>query len=93
MKKLLAFVTLLIAVAGIGLAGMRLGWAAYPATANAEQPLSHYVPGGAVLFLQAKDFSSLLADWNRSPEKLAWQRSSNYEVFSRSRLLLRLRDA
>jgi len=93
MKKLLAFVTLLIAVAGIGLAGMRLGWAAYPATANAEQPLSHYVPGGAVLFLQAKDFSSLLADWNRSPQKLAWQRSSNYEVFSRSRLLLRLRDA
>jgi hypothetical protein len=93
MKKLLVFVTLLIAAAGIGLAGMRLGWAAYPATASAERPLSNYVPGGAVLFLQARDFSTLLADWNRSPEKQAWLGSSNYEVFSRSRLLLRLRDA
>jgi hypothetical protein len=34
-----------------------------------------------------------VADWNRSPEKQAWLVSSNYEVFSRSRLLLRLRDA
>jgi hypothetical protein len=93
MKRLLLFVTLLIAAAGIGLAGMRLGWAAYPSTASPEQPLSHFVPGGAVLFLQAKDFSSLVADWNRSPEKQAWLVSSNYEVFSRSRLLLRLRDA
>ncbi len=93
MKKLSMLVTLLIAAAGIGLAGMRLGSAAYPATASPEQPLSHYVPGGAALFLQAKDFSSLLADWNRSPEKQAWLVSSNYEVFSRSRLLLRLRDA
>jgi hypothetical protein len=93
MKRLSMLITLLIAAAGIGLAGMRLGWAAYPATASPEQPLSHYLPGGAVLFLQAKDFSSLLADWNRSPEKQAWLVSSNYEVFSRSRLLLRLRDA
>ncbi len=37
--------------------------------------------------------SSLLADWNRSPQKQAWLGSSNYEVFSRSRLLLRLNDA
>jgi hypothetical protein len=92
MKKLSMIVTL-IAAAGVSLAGIRLGGAAYPATPSPEQPLSHFVPGGAVLFLQAKDFSSLLADWNRSPEKRAWLVSSNYEVFSRSRLFLRLRDA
>src|SRR5262249_22125571 len=47
----------------------------------------------ALLYLQAKDFSSLLSDWNASPEKQQWLRSGNYQVFSRSRLLLRLRDA
>jgi hypothetical protein len=93
MKKLPVLVMLLITVAAIGLAGMRLGGSAYQLTPSPEQPLSHFLPGGAVLFLQARDFSSLLADWNRSPEKQAWLVSSNYEVFSRSRLLLRLRDA
>lgn len=72
---------------------MGLGWAAYRATAAPESSLSGYVPAGALLYLQAKDFSSLLNDWNGSPQKQAWLASSNYEVFSRSRLLLRLRDA
>ena len=72
---------------------MGLGWTAYQATAAAEPPLSRYVPSGSLLYLQAKDFSSLLADWNRSPQKAEWLGSSNYEVFSRSRLFLRLRDA
>ena len=70
-----------------------LGWAAYQATAAPEPAVSGYVPAGALLYLQAKDFSSLLSDWNASPQKQAWLASSNYEVFSRSRLLLRLRDA
>ncbi len=72
---------------------MGLGWAAYQAAATPKVPLSSYVPSGALLYLQAKDFSALLAEWNRSPEKQAWMASSNYEVFSRSRLLLRLKDA
>ena len=71
---------------------MSLGWAAYQA-ATPEEPLSRYVPSGALLYLQAKDFSSLQADWNKSPQKQSWMGSSNYEVFSRSRLLLRLKDA
>ena len=71
------------------------GWVgqAYQAAATPQTPLSRYVPSGALLYLQAKDFSALLADWNRSPQKQAWLSSSNYEVFSRSRLLLRLKDA
>ena len=71
---------------------MSLGRAAYQA-ATPEEPLSRYVPSGALLYLRAKDFSRLQADWNKSPQKQSWMGSSNYEVFSRSRLLLRLKDA
>jgi hypothetical protein len=77
----------------IGALCVGCGWAAFQAAAPPEPPLSRDMPAGALLYLQAKDFSSLLRDWNASPEKRAWLGSSNYEVFSRSRLLLRLRDA
>ncbi|MGB7623159.1 MAG: hypothetical protein WBN92_12475 [Terriglobia bacterium] len=86
MKRTIVF--LLTGVVCIG-----LSWAAYQATAPEEAPLSRYVPSGALLYLQAKDFSSLLAGWNASPQKQRWMKSSNYEVFSRSRLFLRLKDA
>src|ERR1700680_1304319 len=79
---------LLIAAVTVG-----LGWAGYQAAPAPELQLSKYVPPGALLYLQAKDFASLLADWNASPQKQQWLRSGNYQVFSRSRLLLRLRDA
>lgn len=69
-------------------------WATYQAlTPAAPAPLSKFVPAGALLYLEAKDFSSLLADWSGSPEKTAWLQSDNYQVFSRSRLFLRLGDA
>ena len=58
-----------------------------------QPPLSKYVPAGPLLYLEAKDFSALLADWNSSPQKRQWVESSNYEVFSRSRLFLRLHGA
>jgi hypothetical protein len=77
----------LIVAASIG-----VSWGACQAASPAEPALSHYVPSGALLYLQAKDFSALLADWNKSAEKQNWLKSSNYEVFSRSRLL-RLADA
>jgi hypothetical protein len=51
------------------------------------------VPAGSLLYLEAKDFSSLLGDWNSSPQKRQWLQSDNYEVFSRSRLFLRLKGA
>jgi hypothetical protein len=71
-------------------------WAAYQAVAPAAPPpapLSHFIPPGALLYLQAKDFTSLLGEWNASPQKRQWLASSNYEVFSKSRLFLRLNEA
>ena len=60
---------------------------------SAEARLAHFVPTGALLYLESKDFSALLADWDHSPEKQFWLKSDNYEIFSRSRLFLRLNDA
>src|SRR5580658_4705100 len=69
-------------------------WAAYRAVAPpAAQPLSKYVPAGPLLYIEAKDFSPLLSDWNSSPQKRQWIQSDSYEVFSRSRLFLRLKGA
>lgn len=70
-----------------------IGWAAYQAATPARPPLSKYVPAGPLLYLEAKDFSGLLADWNSAPQKKQWIESSNYQVFSRSRLFLRLHGA
>ena len=67
--------------------------AAYRPFAAAEPPLSRYAPAGALLYLEAKDFSSLLSAWNSSREKQQWVASANYQVFSRSRLFLRLGGA
>jgi hypothetical protein len=68
-------------------------WAAYQAVPPSATPLSKYVPASPLLYLEAKDFSTLLADWNFSPQKKQWIESSNYQVFSRSRLFLRLHGA
>jgi hypothetical protein len=77
----------------VALTGAGIGWAAYRAAAPAPQPLSKFVPAGPLLYMEAKDFSSLLSDWNSSPQKQQWMQSDNYEVFSRSRLFLRLKGA
>jgi hypothetical protein len=86
LKRIAIIFCIAIACAGIG-------WAAYRADAPAAQPLSKYVPAGPLLYLEAKDFSALLDDWNSSPQKRQWIQSDNYEVFSRSRLFLRLKGA
>jgi len=86
MKRIAIVLCVALAFAGIG-------WATYRAAAPAPQPLSKYVPAGPVLYLEAKDFSSLLSDWNSSPQKRQWVQSDSYEVFSRSRLFLRLKGA
>lgn len=70
------------------------GWATYQAVSSpSDPPLSRLMPKGAVVFLEAKDLSGLLQEWNASPEKRGWLKSDNYEVFSRSRLLGRLEQA
>lgn len=55
--------------------------------------LSHLVPAGPLLYLEARDFGSLLKDWDGSDEKRLWLASDNYQVFSRSRLFLKLKQA
>ena len=78
---------------GIALASAAIGWVTYLAAAPAPPPLSKYVPAGPLVYLEAKDFSALLSNWNSSPQKKQWLTSDNYEVFSRSRLFLRLKGA
>lgn len=82
---------ILVALLSVGFFGVT--WGAYRAAAPGEPELSHFVPSGALLYLQAKDFASLLGDWDKSQEKENWLKSKNYDVFSQSRLLLRLQDA
>jgi len=55
-------------------------------------PLARLVPSGPLLVLEALDFSELLADWSGSREKPLWLASTNYQVFSRSKLFLRLEE-
>jgi hypothetical protein len=86
MKRILIFAAVALVCAGIGRA-------AYQAAQPPQPPLSKYVPAGALLYLESQDFSSLLEDWNSSAEKKQWISTSNYEVFSRSRLFLRLKGA
>ena len=68
-------------------------WAAYQAVASAPKPLVKLMPPGALLYLEAKDFGGLLAEWTASPQKASWLKSDNYSVFARSRLFLRLEEA
>ncbi|MGH8702518.1 MAG: hypothetical protein ACREVR_15305 [Burkholderiales bacterium] len=74
------------------LAGVLVAAGFYQATRPAPQPPAEILPGGALLVLEAKDFSSLLAAWNGSTEKKTWLAGDNYKVFSRSRLFLRLEE-
>lgn len=50
-------------------------------------------PDNALLYIEARDFQSLLKDWNSSEEKRTWLKGDNYAGFSRSRLFERLSQA
>ena len=54
--------------------------------------LARYLPPGPLLVLESKDLGRLVGDWNTSREKRFWLESDNYQVFSRSKLLLRLKE-
>ncbi len=64
-----------------------------PAQPPRQTGITALLPAGASLVLQAKDFASIVGDWNASTEKTKWLASANYAAFSRSRLFLRLKDA
>jgi len=57
---------------------------------NDTRALSSLVPAGAMFYLEAKDFSHLLNQWNSSEERRRWLKSDNASVLSESRLLQRL---
>jgi hypothetical protein len=86
MKRMLFLAPLCAVILGVS-------WGAYRASVPAEPALSRYVPSGALLYLEARDFSSLLSDWDNSDEKKTWVKSKNYDQFCNSRLLLRLKGA
>jgi hypothetical protein len=89
--KLLKIISIVCAV-GVALS---IGWATYQVTTAPPppKPLAPYFPAGAVLYLEAKDFGSIVTQWNNSSQKRAWLGSDNYAEFSRSRLFGRLGDA
>lgn len=70
-----------------------LVWVFAQVPANAPADLARLVPSGPLLYLESKDFGGLLRDWNGSREKQAWLESDNFQVFSRSRLYLKLQQA
>jgi hypothetical protein len=70
-----------------------IGWAFYQSHGAPVRPLAQMMPEGALLYIEAKDFSGLVKDWSASPEKAQWLKSDNYRVFSNSRLFLRLDKA
>lgn len=59
----------------------------------AHTDLAALFPDNALLYLEAKDFRTLLKDWNTSAEKRVWLQGANYQGFSRSRLFQRLSQA
>jgi hypothetical protein len=83
--------TLIITASTVALALLVLAFA--QVTANPPRELASLVPPGPLLYLEAKDFHSIVRDWNGSDEKRLWVASDNYEVFSRSRLFLKLQQA
>lgn len=64
-----------------------------PQAGQQSRPLSAIIPAGPLVYLEARDFAALVRDWNSSAEKKTWLASANYQVFSNSRLFLRLKEA
>lgn len=67
-------------------------WAAVDLATTPDDP-AKFLPDGALLYIQAKDFQGLLNDWNSSTEKRVWIKGDDYAAFGRSRLFERLSQA
>ena len=50
------------------------------------------MPAGPVLYLEAKDFGSLLSRWRESQVRQRWLASANYSAFAQSHLFMRLTE-
>ncbi len=80
-------------ISAAAVAVLLLAWAFAQVPANVPADISRLVPAGPLLYLEARDFGALLRDWNGSDEKKLWLASDNFQVFSRSRLFLKLQQA
>jgi hypothetical protein len=69
------------------------GWSVAQGPTAQPQSLSRFTPTGPLLVLESRNLAALVRDWNTSDEKRLWLESDNYQVFSRSKLFLRLGDA
>jgi len=70
-----------------------LYWSIFGFAQTGPPALASLFPSGALLYLEAKDFGALLAQWDSADEKKTWLESPSYQVFQRSQLLLRLSSA
>jgi hypothetical protein len=57
---------------------------------SSPRPLASLMPAGPMIYLETKDFHSLLSEWNQSSVKRSWLASANYRVFSNSNLLQKI---
>jgi hypothetical protein len=87
LRKRSVLILLVLCATGI------VGWTFFRPQAAPVHVLDQVMPEGALLYIEARDFSSLLKDWNASPERAEWIKSDDYRVFSNSRLFLRLGEA
>src|SRR5438270_12552024 len=86
-RQFLILGALALCVSGI------ISWSLFRPQAAPMHPLDQITPEGAMLYIEAKDFSALPKDWNSSAERAQWLKSDDYRVFSNSRPFLRLRQA
>ncbi|HUD98624.1 MAG TPA: hypothetical protein VMR62_03560 [Bryobacteraceae bacterium] len=82
MKRAVLVTALLLSAAGL----------LFLQTAAPPPKLATLMPRGALLYLEAPDFGSLLHEWDTSRTKAAWLGSENYAVFSHSNLFMKLHD-
>jgi hypothetical protein len=78
---------------GIGLGGVFVAVILSQVAPPQPRSLREFVPAGPLLYLEAKDFASLLARWRGSQEQQRWLQSADYQAFSQSHLVLRLSEA
>jgi hypothetical protein len=89
MRSMRKFATVAVLVLCTGI----IGWAVFRPQAAPAHPLDQMMPEGSLLYIEAKEISGLLKDWNGSPERADWLKSDDYRVFSNSRLFTRLGQA
>jgi hypothetical protein len=87
-RRLFTFIAVLLAGCAVVYAVGALVQAIKP-----KPELASWLPEGALLSIEARDFNLLLRDWNATEEKRAWLVSDNHSAFSNSRLYTRLGQA